>query len=86
MDSPKRRLIAAQWADFERIVFAGADIPDIQWREMRRAFYAGAVALFGTLTGGMSEGSEAEPEDLALMDDISSELYEWRERLIAGEV
>lgn len=45
-----------------------------QRSESRRAFYAGAQALFSGIMRGLDEDHEPTPEDLAHVDKIAKEL------------
>lgn len=50
------------------------DAPDIQFIEMRRAWYAGAGAVFAYITTGLTPGDEPNDDDLARMSMLDDEL------------
>lgn len=50
------------------------DAPEIQVREMRKAFFAGAQHLFASITGVMDDGEEPTADDLRRMEMIHVEL------------
>lgn len=76
--------IANDWEIFERMLLA--DAGPVQRRDMRRAFYAGASALFNAILEGLDPDPGHEPThaDLHRMDSISAELDEWWRELAAG--
>ncbi len=61
------------------------DAPPVQIAECRRAFYAGAQMLLATIMTNLSPGNEVQPEDQALMRDISAELEAFKESVARGE-
>lgn len=65
--------IETLWRGFERDVIP-KDAGELQRRESRRCFYAGARALLTVLTMGLDPGDEPTDADLAKMDAISEEL------------
>jgi biotin synthase-like enzyme len=76
--------LEALWASYERDVIptkAGA----IQRQESRRAFYAGAAALFGAVLRGLTEGEEPTEEDLRMLDELQEELVEHARDVAAGK-
>jgi hypothetical protein len=74
--------IEQEWLALSRRVYAKASAT--QRQECRRAFYAGAIALFHMLTSRMSEGEEPTAADLALMDTVNAEFEQYAEDLKAG--
>lgn len=69
----ERRTLADEWRDFARqVVPQGA--PDVQRVEMRRAWYAGAAAMFGLMTGGLDADHEPTDLDVAYVESLSQEL------------
>jgi hypothetical protein len=73
-------LIEAGW-----IIFKGMTIPpgasEIQIREMRLAFMAGAQHLFASIIGVLDPGEEPTDADLRRMDLIDRELDAFRKEL-----
>lgn len=65
--------LGAQWRDY-RTKIIPLDAPDIQARESRRAFYAGAQAMLAEIMKGLSPGLEPTDADLRKMDDLAAEL------------
>lgn len=58
----------------------------IQRQETRRAFYAGAGALFHGVLLGLTEGPEPQEEDVRALDDLRDELKAFARDLAAGKV
>lgn len=78
-------MIREQWESFERqVIPIGASA--IQRQEMRRAFYAGAIALFSSILSILDPGTEPTDRDLRVMDALKAEMDDWERRLKAGEV
>jgi hypothetical protein len=55
-----------------------------QKRETRRAFYAGAIALFDTIMKRMTPDAEVTEEDTQALDNLARELEAFSEDAIAG--
>jgi hypothetical protein len=75
--------LAASWASFE----AGAlpvMVGDVQRREMRRAFYAGAAGMLGTIMDMLDPGDDATEADLDNMDKLHAEIVRFGEDMEAG--
>ena len=64
--------IGALWRDYRTKVIP-VTAPAIQARECRRAFYAGANALFTSILAMLDPGAEATEADLTKMDLIAEE-------------
>jgi hypothetical protein len=78
-------LVKAEWETFRRdVIPAGA--PPVQIQEMRRAFYAGAHAIFQLLLRIMDPASE-EPTagDLMAVTHIDRELKEFVTAVLQGK-
>jgi hypothetical protein len=69
--------LARQWADFEHKILDPLDASQLQRREMRRAFYAGAQTLFALIMGGLTPGPEPQPIDLVNLSMLIAELDEF---------
>ena len=69
------RIIEAGWQGFALMVLSPA-APAMQRVEMRKAFFAGAQHLFGSIASMMSDGDDGEPtaDDLRRMALIDAEL------------
>lgn len=71
-------MIEEAWKDYEAKVIP-ADASEIQRTESRRAFYAGAVTVFGGVVGGIKgDGGAPTPADLALLTNCANELKAYR--------
>lgn len=77
-------LIEQSWRGFAEEIDL-SDAPEIQRREMRRAFYGGAVALFHLLNKIM-DPSTLEPTemDMEIVSHINAEFEKYVEDLLAG--
>lgn len=80
---PGRMRIAEEWNSFAEKVLP-KECSDVQRIETRRAFYAGAVALWGAFFKGLSDGSEPTPSDLEMMSDFQKEFDHYAEQLRKG--
>lgn len=80
----KLSLIGNAWATFEEKVLP-ATAPDVQKRETKRAFYAGASSLLNALARAMSTGGEVTDADIAAMDSVAAELNEFDEDVRNGK-
>jgi hypothetical protein len=77
------RPINRAWRAYaERVIPLAAS--DVQRRECRRAFFAGANALFGHLMTMFDPGEEATDADLARMAAIDAELKQFLHDLLGG--
>jgi hypothetical protein len=69
-------LIERGWLAYaERILPANA--PEIQKIECRRAFYAGAVHLFGALNDEVGPDDVSEDQGLAVFDLLAAEIEQY---------
>lgn len=76
-------MIQAAWRSYVAEVLP-PDCSAIQLCETRRAFYAGAQALFGGLLSRFTEDREPTEEDLKLMDQVNEELKAFAHDLRRG--
>lgn len=67
------RLIEAGFQGL-RVMAIPDDAPDIQVSEMRKAFFAGAQHVWGTIMNVLDPGDDPTPADLIRMDKIDAEL------------
>jgi hypothetical protein len=79
----QRQYVNEQWNDFSKKVLS-PECSDVQRIEMRRAFFAGAVALWSIFFKGLSEGEDVQPEDLKKMSDLQAEFDHYAEQLRKG--
>lgn len=69
----ERRSLAAEWTAYaEQVIPEHA--PLVQRIESRRAFYAGAQALLGLISGGLDADHEPTALDVAYLDALNHEL------------
>lgn len=66
-------LIEAGWRSYQLLVVP-ADASETQLVECRRAFFAGAQHLFGTMMNMMDPGGEPTTADISKIDAIDREL------------
>lgn len=76
------KLIEAGWIGL-RIAAVPLDAPETQVREMRKAFFAGALHLFTSMMSVMDGGDEVSENDLKRMDLINDELDAFGKQLAA---
>lgn len=79
-----KRRVAEAFEMYRRDVIP-LDAGEIQVTESRRAFYAGAHALFRTLTSHVSPGAtNVTDDDLDMMDEINGELEQFNAAVKGG--
>lgn len=71
------------WDSYARDVVP-KDAPIVQRWETRRAFYAGAQALFTSILTMLDPGEEPTEADLSKMDHLEEELTSFKEDVRAG--
>lgn len=71
----KDKSIKYQWDTYRLILSKDAGATQII--ETRRAFYAGAQALFYAILTALEPGSDATDNDLAYMDKLDKELRQF---------
>lgn len=77
------RIIEAGWAAYRGLVMSPTS-PPLQVTETRKAFYAGAQHLFGSIMTVMGDGdTEPTPEDLHRVTQINDELEGFKGELLA---
>lgn len=74
------KLVEAGFAAFAHLVIP-KDAPAVQVQEMRLAFMAGAEHVFSSIMAIMDPGEEPTDSDLRRMDQIHTELENWRGKL-----
>lgn len=79
----KRQLMAEQWDQFARAVLP-AGTSEIQRREMRRAFYAGAESILFRVISAFAPDTEPTAADLQIMDDLDRELKDFAKAVKEG--
>lgn len=79
------KLIAKSWGEFETKVLRFA--PPAAKREMKKAYYCGALALFTNILAAMNHDTEEPtPEDEAVMNSIADELQEFEMEIMKSLV
>ncbi len=68
-----KKFIELGWNSYKKMVIP-ADAPDVQIKETRQAFYAGAAILFEGLMGALDGGDEPTDADMHRMAAIQAEL------------
>jgi hypothetical protein len=74
--------IQSKWELFERLVIP-KDAPEIQRKEMRRAFYAGAEAIL-QLQFVIGEESISEDAAMAMLTGLHSECAQFGQQIASG--
>lgn len=67
------RIIEAGWRSYE-ILVVPATAPEVQRVESRRAFFAGAEHLYGSMLTSLDPGAEPTGDDMRRMEQIDGEL------------
>lgn len=75
----KGQLLEAGWVALRHMTLQ--DAPEIQIREMRKAYFAGAQHLWASLFGFMEDGEEPTPNDLRRMEMVQVELEAFTDSL-----
>lgn len=73
------KIIEGGWYGFDMLVIP-KDAPEVQRKEMRLAFFAGAQHLFTSIMNVLDSDREPTADDLRRMDLIHRELEAWAER------
>ena len=74
--------IEQEWLGFAKMVFAKSKPSELQTTEMKKAFFAGAWAMF-CATQEIGEPHVTESEALAFLDARKAECEEFKRRIIA---
>jgi hypothetical protein len=78
----KQLVVLEQWNSYRITLLP--DAPPIQITECKRAFYAGAQALFYKIMMELSQGSNVEATDVKMLDDIQTELQQFGKDVLEG--
>ena len=74
-------MINEEWLSYaEKVIPSNA--PEVQRAESRRAFYAGAQAVFSGLVKELSDSEGVDEADLALMYYVKDELSQFAQDVI----
>lgn len=76
------KYIEQGWQSYRKLlVDSGAG--EVQIKETRQAFFAGAAVLFHSIMQGLDPGEEETDNDMQRMTDIANELTEFGQKLDA---
>lgn len=75
--------IEIAWKTYDAQVLP-KDAPAIQRKECKRAFFAGAQGLLGTILGFLEPGTDATEADLRRMDLVEEELDQFARDVLEG--
>lgn len=78
-----KRRVEAAWQTFRVIIPIRA--PREQKQEMKKAFFAGAFAMFAELVNGVDDAPDITPSDMSMMDEIDAELEAFKLAMKNGE-
>ncbi len=81
----ERRMLADEWRELSEKVLP-PEAGDVQRRESRRMFYAGAQSIYALMMGNLDGGSDETTLDLAYMEALEKELAQFGDDLARGEV
>lgn len=73
------KLIEAGWLSLKLMTLQNAS--EVQIREMRKAFFAGAQHLWSSIFSFLEEGTEETPSDMKRMSQVSDELAQFVKEL-----
>jgi hypothetical protein len=80
----KAMLIAEGWNEYrERVI--PSDAHESQVIGSKRAFYAGAQSLLSNILTMLDPGEEPSENDLAMMDDLESEIVQYCLDVLEGK-
>ena len=78
------KLLETEWITYRNAVIPN-NASSTQLSESRRAFYAGAWALYSLMMNNFEHGTEDEtPKDLELMAKLDGEMRDFKERVVKG--
>lgn len=84
MPPVNRKFIEQEWLRYKPGVMP-KDAGPTQIIQSRRAFYAGAQALFGIVTGFLSPGDKATSADIVNMESLLAELDDFARMVLKGK-
>lgn len=73
MNRKRRTIIADAWEDY-RTKVVPPDAGPGQIRDLRNAFYGGALSVVSGMLALLQPGSEPTADDLTIADDVDAEL------------
>lgn len=72
------QIIAEAWQDYViKVLPAGVLAESVQYKETKKAFYAGAGCLLSSIMKTLGPGEEATESDLLIMNGIQAELAQF---------
>lgn len=80
------KLVEEGWESYVRDVLPG-DLPrsSVQYRETKRAFYAGARSILDSLLKVFGPDHEPTESDLMMMEGVEEELKQFWKDVVAGK-
>jgi hypothetical protein len=75
--------LAGEWLDYDMKVIP-REAPEIQRRETRRAYYAGATTLLALILQSLEPGAEPTEGELRKMDQLKEEIDKFWVEVKAG--
>lgn len=77
-------ILRTAWLTYSHQILDPLKADAIQRQETRRAFYAGAQAVYGGILSNLTPGDQVEPADLNMLVAIEHELGAFTEAIKAG--
>lgn len=77
--------MAEMWDGFAQKVIPFAAPGTVQYQEMRKAFYSGALVLFNWFMVQLDEGTEPTDADMSRVGTIDAEIHAFFEDLGKGQ-
>ena len=81
MKSNNLRSVESMWDEFQSVVFADMKPSSCQYNEMRKAFYAGAIQMFGVVEA-MGSSDVGEVEAVSYFENIEAELLRFAQHQV----
>lgn len=77
-------ILREAWLQYEHQILDPLKAQRIQRQETRRAFYAGAQAVFGGILSHLTPGEEPEEADINMLTEVQKEIDQFTEAIRAG--
>lgn len=75
-------MIDEHWKVFAKAIFAGKPVAQVQYDEMRKAFFAGATAMLRMMQA-VGDDSVTEEQGVMVLDAVEQECVEFSKNLLA---
>lgn len=76
--------LAEMWAGFAAMTMPTVPKKSLQYEDMHKAFYAGALCLFNFLMSQLDPGEDITADDFARMEAIDAELRAFADSVRSG--